>query len=128
MTYKGEPQSYVGPPPGLSTRLFLTAAASEPFSFCRLIYPASATWRPHSDTSLYLHAADGTVMAHEKIAIPMSGSREIWPHRVFGLPVLGRAGEGAYVIIRDTTCRLFGYHGRMAEGEGRFSVDHMFGF
>ncbi|WP_141300061.1 hypothetical protein [Komagataeibacter diospyri] len=128
MTYKGEPQSYVGSPPGLSTRLFLTAAGCEPFSFCRLIYPVSATWRAYSDTSLYLHAADGTVIAHEKIAIPMSGSREIWPHRVFGLSTLVRAGEGAYVIIRDTTCRLFGYHGRMAQGEGRFSIDHMFGF
>jgi hypothetical protein len=31
------------------------------------------------------------------------------------------------MLIRDTTCRLFGYHGLMAEG-GRFSLDHMFGF
>ncbi|MCE2574543.1 hypothetical protein [Komagataeibacter sp. FNDCR2] len=128
MTYRGEPQSYVGPPPGLSTRLFLTAAIAEPFSFCTLIYPASAAWCAHSDTSLYLHAADGTVMAREKIAIPLSGSRAIWPHRIFGVAALQRAGEGAYVIIRDTTCRLFGYHGRMMERDGRFSADHMFGF
>lgn len=38
-----------------------------------------------------------------------------------------RAGEGAYVIVRDTTCRLFGYHGILAENGG-FSFDHMFGF
>ena len=37
------------------------------------------------------------------------------------------AGPRGYVLVRDTTCRLFGYHGLMAEG-GRFSLDHMFGF
>jgi hypothetical protein len=37
------------------------------------------------------------------------------------------AGRGAYVIIRDTTCRLFGYHG-LLNGNGAFSLDHMFGF
>lgn len=128
MTYRGEPQSYVGRPPGLSTRLFLTAATAEPFSFCTLIYPASASWNPMSDTSLYLHGANGSVIAQEKIAIPMSGSRTIWPHEVFGMQAIQRAGEGGYVLIRDTTCRLFGYHGRMIRREGRFSVDHMFGF
>ena len=30
-------------------------------------------------------------------------------------------------MIRDTTCRLFGYHGLLA-GNGAFSLDHMFGF
>jgi hypothetical protein len=38
-----------------------------------------------------------------------------------------RAGTGAYVIVRDTTCRLFGYHGLLG-GNGSFSLDHMFGF
>ena len=38
-----------------------------------------------------------------------------------------RAGDGAYVLIRDTTCRLFGYHG-LLHPEGSFSLDHMFGF
>jgi len=37
------------------------------------------------------------------------------------------AGTGAYVIVRDTTCRLFGYHGLLG-GDGAFSLDHMFGF
>jgi hypothetical protein len=37
------------------------------------------------------------------------------------------AGAGVYVIIRDTTCRLFGYHG-LISGEAAFSLDHMFGF
>ncbi|MCE2563886.1 hypothetical protein [Komagataeibacter sp. FNDCF1] len=128
MTYRGEPQSYAGSPPGLSTRLFLTAACEEPYSFCKLIYPTSATWHAVSDTSLHLHAASGEVIACEKIAIPMSGSRLIRPDRIFGVTALRRAGPGGYVIIRDTTCRLFGYHGRRADGEGRFSIDHMFGF
>ena len=38
-----------------------------------------------------------------------------------------RAGSGAYAVIRDPTCRLFGYHGLLGEG-GAFSLDHMFGF
>jgi hypothetical protein len=30
-------------------------------------------------------------------------------------------------MIRDKTCRLFGYHG-VKRGEESFSLDHMFGF
>ena len=37
------------------------------------------------------------------------------------------AGPGAYVVIRDKTCRLFGYHG-LLNGDNSFSLDHMFGF
>jgi hypothetical protein len=37
------------------------------------------------------------------------------------------AGTYSYVIIRDTTCRLFGYHG-LVNGDASFSLDHMFGF
>jgi hypothetical protein len=51
----------------------------------------------------------------------------VQPHALFGEELLGRAGPRGYVLVRDTTCRLFGYHGLMAEG-GRFSLDHMFGF
>jgi hypothetical protein len=38
-----------------------------------------------------------------------------------------RAGNRAYAVIRDTTCRLFGYHGLLGD-DGAFSLDHMFGF
>jgi hypothetical protein len=38
-----------------------------------------------------------------------------------------RAGNGAYVLIRDLTCRLFGYDG-LLHGGTAFSLDHMFGF
>ena len=41
-------------------------------------------------------------------------------------PLLARLA-GAYAVIRDPTCRLFGYHGLLGEG-GAFSLDHMFGF
>jgi hypothetical protein len=37
------------------------------------------------------------------------------------------AGAGAYAVIRDPTCRLFGYHGLIG-GDGGFSLDHMFGY
>jgi hypothetical protein len=51
----------------------------------------------------------------------------VWPDVVFCRVMLERAGEGGYVLIRDPSCRLFGYHGLMDEAGG-FSLDHMFGF
>jgi hypothetical protein len=51
----------------------------------------------------------------------------VWPHRIFGADLVAQAGLGGYVLIRDPTCRLFGYHGLMDEA-GAFSLDHMFGF
>ena len=36
-------------------------------------------------------------------------------------------GGTGYVIIRDTTCRLFGFHG-LVNGDKSFCLDHMFGF
>lgn len=127
MTYRDEPQSYSGPPPGLSTRLFLQLGDERRRSFSALIYPASAPWRERSATVLQLHDGAGEVIAEEALTIACSGSAMVWPHEVFGAGPLRRAGPRGYVLIRDTTCRLFGYHGRMDEA-GRFSLDHMFGF
>ncbi len=127
MTYRDEPQSYSGPPPGLSTRLFLKLGDASRRSFAAVIYPASAPWHAHSSTTLVLHDADGKVMAEERIAIACSGSALIWPHAVFGDDRLVAAGPTGYVLVRDATCRLFGYHGLMDEAGG-FSLDHMFGF
>jgi hypothetical protein len=127
MTYRDEPQSYSGPPPGLSTRLFLKLGDSRRDSFGVLIYPASAPWHPRSDTALQLHDGSGAVVAEEHIAIACSGSATIWPHRVFSVAALQQAGPNGYVLVRDATCRLFGYHGLM-DAAGSFSLDHMFGF
>ena len=44
VVYRDEPQSYAGPPPGLSTRLFLRLGPAGYDTFCHLIYPTSATW------------------------------------------------------------------------------------
>jgi hypothetical protein len=46
---------------------------------------------------------------------------------MFDEGLLREAGRHPYVIIRDETCRLFGYHGVLGTG-GSFSLDHMFGF
>jgi hypothetical protein len=46
---------------------------------------------------------------------------------VFDRATRDRAGINPYIIVRDATCRLFGYHGLLGEG-GAFSLDHMFGF
>ncbi|WP_428375114.1 hypothetical protein [Lichenicoccus sp.] len=127
MTYRDEPQSYSGPPPGLSTRLFLKLGSGEKRSFSALIYPASAPWRPRSSTRLVLHDGEGEVVAERPIEIACCGSMMVWPHLVFGDALLQQAGPRGYVLIRDTTCRLFGYHGLMQDG-GRVSLDHMFGF
>ena len=48
LTYRGEPQSYTGRPPGLSTRLFLRLGEGDYDTLCHLIYPASLPWRPQS--------------------------------------------------------------------------------
>ena len=127
MTYKDEPQSYGGPPPGLSTRLFLKLGEGGRRSFSVLIYPASAPWHPRSETSLLLHDAAGEVIAEERIAIACSGSAMIFPDQIFSPSALAASGPAGYVLVRDATCRLFGYHGLMAEGD-LFSLDHMFGF
>ncbi|MEO9189597.1 MAG: hypothetical protein ABI224_06280, partial [Acetobacteraceae bacterium] len=127
MTYRDEPQSYSGPPPGLTTRLFLRLGDARRRSFAALIYPASAPWREASATVLALHDADGRAIAEERVSIACSGSAMVWPHIVFGEARLEAAGPTGYVLVRDATCRLFGYHGLMDEAGG-FSLDHMFGF
>jgi hypothetical protein len=127
LTYRDEPQSYSGRPPGLSTRLFLRLGEPEYDTFCYLIYPASRPWLPASDTKIILHDAAGSEVARSHLAIPCSGSR-LWHYRsVFDAATRARAGPGAYVIVRDAICRLFGYHG-LTDSDGRFSLDHMFGF
>jgi hypothetical protein len=127
MTYKDEPQSYSGPPPGLTTRLFLKLGDARRRSFAVLIYPASAPWHAQSATMLQLHDAAGQVIAEQKVEIACSGSAMVWPHELFGDVALTAAGRDGYVLVRDTTCRLFGYHGLMDDAGG-FSLDHMFGF
>ena len=127
MTYKGEPQSYNGPPPGLTTRLFLKLGDDRRRSFAHLIYPASAEWHPQSGTRLMLHDSEGGLLAEEPLPIACSGSAMVWPHQVFGAALLRKAGAGGYVMVDDRTCRLFGYHGLM-DDQGGFSLDHMFGF
>ncbi len=127
MTYRDEPQSYSGPPPGLSTRLFLRLGQGGRRSFAHLSYAASAAWHPCSSTALLLHDSVGAVIAEEALSIACCGSRLVFPDAVFGDALLRRAGADGYVIIRDPTCRLFGYHGLM-DDRGGFSLDHMFGF
>ncbi len=127
MTYRDEPQSYAGPPPGLSTRLFLKLGMPDRPSFAHLIYPSSAQWHETSSTTLILHDHSGAPIAERALSIRCSGSALVRPHEAFGPALTEQAGPGGYVIVRDPTCRLFGYHGLMTE-DGAFSLDHMFGF
>ncbi len=126
LTFAGEPQSYAGPPPGLSTRLFLRLGHGGADAFCHLIYPASTPWHAHSATALILHDAAGVELARRELAIACNGSHLWRASEMFGSQAIARAGEGGYIIVRDTTCRLFGYHG-LINGSA-FSLDHMFGF
>ena len=59
--------------------------------------------------------------------IPRGGSRFWRVSEMFGPDHIAKVGRGGYVLIRDTTCRLFGYHGLIRDGHA-FSLDHMFGF
>ncbi len=72
-------------------------------------------------------APDGTKIGQENIIIPCGGSRHLRYHSLFCDAEREKAGEGAYLIVKDSTCRLFGYHGLVSEN-GAFSLDHMFGF
>src|SRR6202008_2669570 len=83
MTYRDEPQSYSGPPPGLSTRLFLKLGDATRHSFAALIYPASGPWHARSSTQLQLLDGNGAVIAESSINIPCSGSSFVWPHQIF---------------------------------------------
>ncbi len=126
MTYRDEPQSYSGPPPGLSTRLFLRLDPARR-SFAVLIYAASAPWHAHSATTLALHDGAGALVAETPLAIACSGSALVFADACFTAEQRAAAGPRGYVLIRDRTCRLFGYHGGM-DAAGGFSLDHMFGF
>ncbi|MEB3702271.1 hypothetical protein Bealeia1_01356 [Candidatus Bealeia paramacronuclearis] len=127
ITYKSEPQSYKGPPPGVTTNIFLRVGPSDVETFCHLIYPSSTmNWTSASDTHLTLHNDEGEIVAKAHIAIPQSGSR-LWRVSELFSEVDRKKAEGGYVIIDDRTCRLFGYHG-LIRNNGAFSLDHMFGF
>jgi hypothetical protein len=127
MTYRSEPQSYSGPPPGLSTRLYLKLGTAGHDSFCILIYPASYQWHPTSSTTLELYGGNGDLLETQSIEIPCSGSASVAPSRLFRTENLRAAGQAGYMLVRDTTCRLFGFHG-VFNHAGGFSFDHMFGF
>jgi len=122
--YKDEPQSYTGKPPGLSTRLFLRLGSDGLDTLCHLIYPASTPWHEKSATTLLLHDAQGHEIAQHQIAIPCGGSHFWKLSETFTPDELKNAG---YVIVRDKTCRLFGFHG-LLNGDNSFCLDHMFGF
>jgi hypothetical protein len=127
LVYKNEPQSYSGRAPGLTTRLFLRVGQKPYDTLCHLIYAASTPWHAKSDTALILTSNQGEEIARAHIAISCGGSYHWRVSETFEPKAVEAAGEGAYVTIRDTTCRLFGYHGLVC-GETSFSLDHMFGF
>ena len=129
LTYKDEPQSYSGRPPGLSTRLFLRLGEAPlrhdlPSDLSRL----DAVACHDSATDLILHDRVGREVAKKRVAIPCSGSL-FWrcQRDVFDATEREPAKDGGFVLIRDMTCRLFGYHGLLGP-DGAFSLDHMFGF
>ena len=127
LTYGAEPQSYSGRAPGLTTRLFLRVGIEPLETFCHLIYPSSTPWHSKSKTDIKLFNGEGTEVAHRQIEIPCGGSR-FWKHsELFDGQTREKAGNRSYVIVRDKTCRLFGYHG-LVHPDGGFSLDHMFGF
>ncbi len=71
-------------------------------------------------------AGRGAEVACKRVEIPLSGSL-LWRYsEMFEPDARRRAGDDAYLIVRDQTCRLFGYHG-LLNGEAAFSFDHMFG-
>jgi len=127
LTYRDEPQSYAGRAPGLSTRLFLRLGPPPYDTLCHLIYPASTPWHATSRTSLLLTDPAGRQVAERQVEIPCGGSLLFRASKTFAAEELAAAGAGGYVLIRDISCRLFGYHGLIGSASA-FSLDHMFGF
>lgn len=125
--FRDEPQSYSGRPPGLTTRLFLRLGGRMADAMCHLIYPASMPWAPQSETDLKLISGTGREVASRRVQIPCGGSLHWRYSRMFDARERADAGPDAYVQIRDTTCRLFGFHGLLMDGRS-FSLDHMFGY
>jgi hypothetical protein len=95
-------------------------------TLCHLIYPASLPWHEKSDTALILMSAAGREVARHQARIACGGSLLFHADEMFGPAELRAAGADCHVVVRDVTCRLFGYHGLV--GENAFSLDHMFGF
>ena len=127
LTYGAEPQSYSGRAPGLTTRLFLRVGTEPLETICHLIYPSSTSWHSKSTTDIKLFNGEGDEVANERIGIPCGGSRFWKQSELFDAQTRKKAGKNSYIILRDTTCRLFGYHG-LVHPDGGFSLDHMFGF
>lgn len=123
-TYKGEPQSYKGPPPGLTTGIFLRVGPAHLNSLSYLIYPVSKDWHPFSATEIMLMEGEKEIARH-LVKIPANGCYLLDCHAIFGQEVIASLAN-PHVNISDRTCRLFGYH--MLKGEKAFSFDHMFGF
>ena len=96
MTYRDEPQSYSGPPPGLSTRLFLKLGDDgrqlrlPDLRRLRRLAPAC-----QSTTRLMLHDGEGALIEERPLAIACSGSAMVWPHQVFGPRCCARPGRAA---------------------------------
>ena len=95
-------------------------------TFCHLIYPVGKEWNPHSETHFDLKNRRGEDVAQKTAHIAAGGSFAFCCQDLFTDAELQDAGGESYVIIRDATCRLFGYHG--AQAGGAFAFDHMFGF
>lgn len=127
VVYRDEPQSYNGPPPGLTTRLFGRPGFGARDAFLHLIYPVSDTWHASSSTRLHLFDARGNAVAERALRILAGGSLHARLSDIFDGAELRAAGDDGYWIVRDTTCRLFGYQGLFGSG-GAFSLDHLFGF
>lgn len=125
--YKDEPQSYTNKPPGLTTRLFLRIGTEGLDTICHLVYPASTPWHDKSTTTLILHNSQGKPVAERTVEIACGGSLFWRLSEMFTNAERASINDEGYVIIRDTTCRLFGFHG-MTNGDKSFCLDHMFGF
>ncbi len=127
VTYKDQPQSYAGEPPGLSTRLYVRLGQSGLDTLIHLIYPASMPWVERSNTILTLRDGHGQEVASHTLKIPCGGSRMLSVRKIFKSSLAHHENFSGYISVRDFSCRLFGYH-RLVHPKGGFSLDHMFGF
>ena len=128
MTYRDEPQSYNGPPPGLTTRLFLKLGDGARRSFARAdLSGVGAVWHRLGHRAAAARRRGARRSPRRASRSPVPDRQWSGRTRCSAPDALAQAGPHGYVLVRDPTCRLFGYHGLM-DDRGGFSLDHMFGF
>ena len=128
MTYKGEPQSYNGPPPGVSTKLFLKLGLGGTRSFsCSSIRPRQNGMSVPARR--WIVRRRGQLAATQRISISCFGWRSFRLYQYFRRRMkLLEARMPVRPLIKHPTCQAISRPMASMTQQVSISFDHMFGF